>query len=264
MQAVQTRPDNPHPTTISPFPCRTTLSRSSPLTNRRFAIVRWKGSAALPTPRRCWTPPGPWTDSAAPATTSTSGCGRFSSWRRSTAIICRRSCRPTPPVCSLSRATCSCSTAASRRAWTSSWPPSDATARATRLPAGWRRPITALGFQTLSDQVRRSVRSVRGNQWMFRMGHPADHPFGSARNCCERGPDGPFPILASLRPSAWTSRTAAGATFSSWAWTFPKGARVLNVSVDLGVRGRDRRPQPPIEVYLRVIDGRCCGWSASI
>ncbi len=35
---------------------------------------------------------------------------------------------------------------------------------------------------------------------------------------------------------------------------FPEGARVLNVSVDLGVRGRDPRPRPPIEVYLRVID----------
>src|SRR5262245_52055832 len=29
----------------------------------------------------------------------------------------------------------------------------------------------SLGFQTLADQVRRSVRSVRGNQWMFRIGH---------------------------------------------------------------------------------------------
>ena len=34
----------------------------------------------------------------------------------------------------------------------------------------------ALGFQTLANQVRRSVRSVRGNQWMFRTGHPADQP----------------------------------------------------------------------------------------
>src|SRR5437867_12380203 len=33
-----------------------------------------------------------------------------------------------------------------------------------------------LAFQTLGDQVRRSVRTVRGNQWMFRMGHPADQP----------------------------------------------------------------------------------------
>ena len=34
-----------------------------------------------------------------------------------------------------------------------------------------------LAIQTLADQVRRSVRSVRGNQWMFRMGHPGrKHP----------------------------------------------------------------------------------------
>ena len=33
-----------------------------------------------------------------------------------------------------------------------------------------------LGFETLSDQVRKSVRSVRGNQWMFRVGHVLDYP----------------------------------------------------------------------------------------
>ncbi|MCX6925062.1 MAG: UTP--glucose-1-phosphate uridylyltransferase, partial [Verrucomicrobia bacterium] len=48
--------------------------------------------------------------------------------------------------------------------------PSDAISSA--LAAAYQR----LAFQTLADQVRRSVRSVRGNHWMFRMGHPADHP----------------------------------------------------------------------------------------
>ena len=43
---------------------------------------------------------------------------------------------------------------------------------ASALAEAYRR----LGFQTLANQVRRSVRSVRGNQWMFRTGHPADHP----------------------------------------------------------------------------------------
>ncbi len=33
-----------------------------------------------------------------------------------------------------------------------------------------------LAFQRLADQVRRSVRTVQGNQWMFRIGHPADYP----------------------------------------------------------------------------------------
>src|SRR5207237_1010351 len=40
--------------------------------------------------------------------------------------------------------------------------PSDAISSA--LAATYHR----LAFQTLADQVRRSVRSVRGNQWMFR------------------------------------------------------------------------------------------------
>src|SRR5947199_8230252 len=35
---------------------------------------------------------------------------------------------------------------------------------------------------------------------------------------------------------------------------FPEGARVLNVSIDLGVHGRDSAPQPPVEAYLRVIE----------
>jgi hypothetical protein len=35
---------------------------------------------------------------------------------------------------------------------------------------------------------------------------------------------------------------------------FPEGAKVLNVSVDLGVHGRDVAPKPPIETYLRVIE----------
>ena len=29
---------------------------------------------------------------------------------------------------------------------------------------------------------------------------------------------------------------------------------MLNVSIDLGVHGRDSTPRPPVEAYLRVID----------
>jgi hypothetical protein len=112
-----------------------------------------------------------------------------------------------------------------------------------------------LGFQTLSNQVRRSVRTVRGNQWMFRIGHPDDHPLRLRRELLDRaGADSPFPLLV--------EKTAVRMDFSHSAWSdifflgmdFPEGARVLNVSVDLGVRGRDERARPPIETYLRVID----------
>ena len=57
-----------------------------------------------------------------------------------------------------------------------------------------------LGFQTLADQVRRSVRTVRGNQWMFRMGHPGDQPLRLRPELLQRSADGAFPILREQTP----------------------------------------------------------------
>ncbi len=68
------------------------------------------------------------------------------------------------------------------------------------LAAGYR----ALGFQTLADQVRRSVRSVRGNQWMFRAAHPADDPLRMRPELLRGGaPNRFFPSCARPRRSAW-------------------------------------------------------------
>ena len=57
----------------------------------------------------------------------------------------------------------------------------------------------ALGFQTLADQVRRSVRWVRGNQWMFRTGHAGDHPLQIRPELLPRAAE-PFPILVVRTP----------------------------------------------------------------
>jgi len=112
-----------------------------------------------------------------------------------------------------------------------------------------------LAFQTLADQVRKSVRTVKGNQWMFRTGHPGDHPLRFRQELMSRTPDNPmFPILKET--------TAVRMDFTHSAWSdifflgmdFPSGANVINASVNLGVLGRDESPQPPIECYLRVID----------
>lgn len=112
-----------------------------------------------------------------------------------------------------------------------------------------------LAFQTLADQVRRSVRTVRGNQWMFRTGHPADVPLQIRRELLQLSPlTGSYPVLR--------ERTAVRMDFSHSGWSdifflgmdFPEGARVINASIDLAVRGRDERPEPPIDCSLRVID----------
>ncbi|MEW6071748.1 MAG: UTP--glucose-1-phosphate uridylyltransferase [Planctomycetota bacterium] len=112
-----------------------------------------------------------------------------------------------------------------------------------------------LAFQTLANQVRRSVRSVAGNQWMFRIGHPADQPLRIRR---ELGvPDaatGVFPLLSEHTPVRMDLSHSAWSDIFFLGMDFPEGARVLNVSIDLAVRGRDAAPRPPVNAYLRVID----------
>ncbi len=112
-----------------------------------------------------------------------------------------------------------------------------------------------LGIQTLADQVRRSVRSVRGNQWMFRMGHPADQPLRIRPELLHRSAaDGSYPVLRESTPVRMDLTHSAWSDIFFLGMDFPEGAKVLNVSIDLGVKGRHASPKPPIETYLRVID----------
>jgi hypothetical protein len=111
-----------------------------------------------------------------------------------------------------------------------------------------------LAFQTLADQVRRSVRSVRGNQWMFRMGHPADQPLRVRPELLNRASDGTYPILRERTPVRMDLTHSGWSDIFFLGMDFPEGARVLNVSIDLGVHGRDDAPRPPVEAYLRVIE----------
>ena len=111
-----------------------------------------------------------------------------------------------------------------------------------------------IAFQTLADQVRRSVRSVRGNQWMFRMGHPADHPLRVRAELLQRGDDGTYPVLRELTPVRMDLSHSGWSDIFFLGMDFPEGARVLNVSIDLGVHGRDQATKPPVEACLRVID----------
>lgn len=109
-------------------------------------------------------------------------------------------------------------------------------------------------YQTLADQVRRSVRSARGNRWMFRVGHVDDHPVRLVPQLLERdGGDGLYPILAEKTPVRLDLSHSAWSDIFFLGMDYPEGARVLNISVDLGVYGRDARPIPPIETYCRVI-----------
>ena len=112
-----------------------------------------------------------------------------------------------------------------------------------------------LAFQTLADQVRRSVRSVKGNQWMFRIGHPADQPLRIRPELLARCPQsGLHPLLRERTPVRMDLTHCGWSDIFFLGMDFPEGAKVLNISVDLAVHGRDLAPTPPVEACLRVID----------
>jgi len=123
-------------------------------------------------------------------------------------------------------------------------------ALSSALAAGYR----SLGFQTLADQVRRSVRSERGNQWMFRAAHPEDAPLRIRPELLKReSPDQLFPILREATPVRMDLSHSGWSDIFFLGMDFPEGARVLNISIDLSVRSAGA-PQPPVEAWFRVID----------
>lgn len=123
------------------------------------------------------------------------------------------------------------------------------------LASGLAAAYHGLGFQKLADQVRQSVQAARGNQWMFRVGHPFDHPLRIIDALQVQDPvSGTFPILKEQTPVRMDLSHSAWSDIFFLGMDYPEGARVLNASIDLGVLDRDEEPRPPVEAYFRVID----------
>ncbi len=102
-----------------------------------------------------------------------------------------------------------------------------------------------VAFQDLADQVRRSVRSCRGNRWMFRVGGVDEHPIRiHPRLLARESEDALFPILVERTPVRLDLSHSGWSDIFFLGMDYPEGARVLNISVDLGVHGRDDRPGP--------------------
>lgn len=116
------------------------------------------------------------------------------------------------------------------------------------------RTYREMGFQFLADQVRRSVRASLGNQWMFRVGHPDDHPVRLHPRMLQREEGAQlYPILAEATPVRLDLSHSGWSDIFFLGMDFPEGARVLNISVDLGMYGRDQDAKCPVEVYVRAI-----------
>ncbi|MBX7256202.1 MAG: UTP--glucose-1-phosphate uridylyltransferase [Candidatus Hydrogenedentes bacterium] len=111
-----------------------------------------------------------------------------------------------------------------------------------------------LAFQNLADQVRRSVRAGRGNQWMFRVGHTDDHPVRIRPELLQREEGSLlYPLLVESTPVRLDLSHSGWSDIFFLGMDYPEGARVVNISVDLGVYGRDKGATPPIRCCVRVI-----------
>ncbi len=114
-----------------------------------------------------------------------------------------------------------------------------------------------LAFQTLANQVKKSVRTTLGNQWMFRIGHPSDHPLKVKPELLQIDEVyGLHPILHETTPVRMDLSHSGWSDIFFLGMDYPEGANVLNVSVDLGVRKGNHaaEPIPPVETYFRIID----------
>ena len=112
-----------------------------------------------------------------------------------------------------------------------------------------------LGFQTLANQVKRSVRTTPGNNWMFRIGHPEDHPLKFRKELLQKDErSGLFPLLSEKTPVRMDLSHSCWSDIFFLGMDYPEGAHVLNISVDLSISGLPGHPVPPIETYLRIID----------
>ncbi len=110
------------------------------------------------------------------------------------------------------------------------------------------------GFQVLALQVQTCVRMVSGNRWMFRLGNPHGYNLKIRPELLVADPaTGLYPVLQESTPVRMDLSHSGWSDIFFLGMDYPEGARVLNISVNLGVHGRDAEPQPPIRSWLRVI-----------
>lgn len=117
-----------------------------------------------------------------------------------------------------------------------------------------------LAFQTLTDQVRLSVRATSGNKWMFRIGHPIDQPLKVHPILLKKDESyGLYPCLHEATPVRMDLTHSGWSDIFFLGMDYPEGAKVLNISIDLCIKdfSSNSIPRPPIETWFRIIDEPC-------
>ena len=127
--------------------------------------------------------------------------------------------------------------------------PSDATSSA--LAKAYRE----LAFQTLADQVKSSVRSHPGNEWMFKLSTIDEQPLRFSEELLSGDNGKGCPVLLEKTPVRMDLSHSCWSDIFFLGMDFPEAARVINCSVDLAVQkegGNNVTPTPPIECKLQL------------
>lgn len=112
----------------------------------------------------------------------------------------------------------------------------------------------SLAFKYLVDQVRQSVRTSRGNEWMFSPRTVRRYPLRVPDIYLQRDPaTALYPLGMDRSPVRADPSHAGWSDIFFLGMDYPEGARVINISVDLAIDGHGD-PVPPVECYCRVID----------
>ena len=111
-------------------------------------------------------------------------------------------------------------------------------------------------FQTLADQVRRSVRSCQGNRWMFRVGAVEEHPLRiDPRLLLRESDDALFPILVERTPVRLDLSHSGWSDIFFLGMDFPEGAAGVEHFGRSG-SARARRSRPAADRVAAASDHR--------
>ena len=112
-----------------------------------------------------------------------------------------------------------------------------------------------LSFQYLLDQVKLSISSCRENHHLYHINTLDDYPFITPNELT--APDaatGNYPVGMDASPVRLDPSHSGWSDIFFLGMDFPEGAKVINMSVNLKVRGTDGPLIPPCECYCRFID----------
>ncbi|RJQ16115.1 MAG: UTP--glucose-1-phosphate uridylyltransferase [Nitrospiraceae bacterium] len=113
----------------------------------------------------------------------------------------------------------------------------------------------SLSFRHLLDQVKLSISHCRGNHLLFNINGLDDYPYSVSGELTTPDADtGIYPIGMDTSPVRLDPSHSGWSDIFFLGMDFPEGARVVNLSVNLRIRGNDGPILPPCECYTRFIE----------